>query len=87
MNATSALRQRRGKGLAGETRGLMQVQAVAGVGGFLSAINNEIMAVALPTVSRHFEASASTATWILLSCMLVATSLVLVFGRIADLAG
>lgn len=87
MNAISALRQRRGKGLAGETRGLMQLQAVAGVGGFLSAINNSIMAVALPTVSRHFEASASTATWILLSYMLVATSLVLVFGRIADLVG
>lgn len=68
-------------------RYLWQVQAIAGLGGFLSAINISIMAVALPTVSHHFHASASTASWIILSYMLVATVLVLVFGRVADMVG
>ncbi|MFG3525105.1 MFS transporter [Nocardia nova] len=70
-----------------EGRGLIQVQAIAGLGGFLAAINNSIMAVALPTVSRHFHASASAASWIALAYMLVATVLVLVFGRVADMLG
>ncbi|MFE3956025.1 MFS transporter [Nocardia sp. NPDC059091] len=70
-----------------ERRGLVQVQAIAGLGGFLSAINNSIMAVALPTVSRHFHATASAASWIALSYMMVATVLVLVFGRVTDMLG
>lgn len=45
------------------------------------------MAVALPTVSQHFHASASAASWIVLSYMLAATALVFVFGRAADILG
>lgn len=66
---------------------LWQVQAVAGLGGFLAGVNTSTMDVALPTVSRHFGASASTASWTLLSYMLVTTVLVFVFGRVADMIG
>ena len=66
---------------------LWQVQAVAGLGGFLACVNTSTMDVALPTVSRHFAASATAASWILLAYMLVTTTLVFVFGRVADMIG
>ena len=66
---------------------LWQVQVVAGLGGFLAGVNTSTMDVALPTVSRHFGASASGASWTLLSYMLVTTVLVFVFGRVADMVG
>ncbi|MFG2276881.1 DHA2 family efflux MFS transporter permease subunit [Streptomyces chartreusis] len=66
---------------------LWQIQVVAGLGGFLAGVNTSTMDVALPTVSRHFGASASTASWTLLSYMLVTTVLVFVFGRAADMIG
>ncbi|MEV7391364.1 DHA2 family efflux MFS transporter permease subunit [Streptomyces sp. NPDC091215] len=66
---------------------LWQIQVVAGLGGFLAGVNTSTMDVALPTVSRHFGASASAASWTLLSYMLVTTVLVFVFGRAADLIG
>ncbi|GAA4862197.1 MFS transporter [Saccharopolyspora rosea] len=66
---------------------LWQVQAVAGLGGFLACVNTSTMDVALPTVSRHFGASATAASWILLAYMLVTTTLVFVFGRVADMIG
>ncbi|MFI7103202.1 DHA2 family efflux MFS transporter permease subunit [Streptomyces sp. NPDC050161] len=66
---------------------LWQVQVIAGLGGFLAGVNTSTMDVALPTVSRHFGASASAASWTLLSYMLVTTVLVFVFGRVADMIG
>ena len=64
---------------------LWQVQLVAGIGGFLASVNASTINVALPAVSRHFEASASGASWTLLSYMVVTTVLVFVFGRVADM--
>jgi EmrB/QacA subfamily drug resistance transporter len=43
--------------------------------------------VALPVVVRHFDASATAASWALLTYMLVTTILVLAFGRLADILG
>ncbi|MFC7016094.1 DHA2 family efflux MFS transporter permease subunit [Streptomyces viridiviolaceus] len=63
------------------------MQLVAGLGGFLASVNTSTMDVALPTVSRHFGASASGASWTLLSYMLVTTVLVFVFGRVTDMIG
>ncbi|MEV0266493.1 DHA2 family efflux MFS transporter permease subunit [Streptomyces sp. NPDC050617] len=76
-----------GEPARGPTPRLWQVQVVAGLGGFLAGVNTSTMDVALPTVSRHFGASASAASWTLLSYMLVTTVLVFVFGRVADLVG
>ncbi|MFC9557708.1 DHA2 family efflux MFS transporter permease subunit [Rhodococcus sp. NPDC056960] len=64
---------------------LWQVQVAAGLGGFLAGVNTSAINVALPSISRHFDASASGASWTLLSYMLVTTVLVFVFGRVADM--
>ncbi|MGW8375330.1 DHA2 family efflux MFS transporter permease subunit [Streptomyces sp. ODS28] len=66
---------------------LWQIQVVAGLGGFLAGVNTSTMDVALPTVSSHFGASASAASWTLLSYMLVTTVLLFPFGRVADMIG
>ena len=53
----------------------------------LAGTNTSTLDVALPVVARHFSASATQASWIVLSYMLVNTILILVFGRVADIIG
>jgi EmrB/QacA subfamily drug resistance transporter len=64
-----------------------RVLSVTSLGMMLCGLNSSTMDVALPVVAAHFHASASEATWIVLAFLLVNTSLILVFGRVADLVG
>jgi EmrB/QacA subfamily drug resistance transporter len=63
------------------------VFSVTSVGVLLAGLNTSTLDVALPTVVRHFDASATGASWILLSYLLVSTVLILPFGRLADIIG
>jgi EmrB/QacA subfamily drug resistance transporter len=60
---------------------------VTSLGVLLAATNTSTLDVALPVVARHFHASASAASWALLTYMLLNTVLILVFGRLADIVG
>jgi EmrB/QacA subfamily drug resistance transporter len=53
----------------------------------MTGLNNSSISIALPTIARHFNASAIQAQWILLSFMLANTTLMIVFGRLADAVG
>jgi EmrB/QacA subfamily drug resistance transporter len=53
----------------------------------MTGLNNSSINIALPTIVRHFDASAVQAQWILLSFMLTNTVLMVVFGRVADIVG
>ncbi|MFJ6569423.1 MFS transporter [Streptomyces sp. NPDC091292] len=53
----------------------------------LTGLNTSGLDVALPSITRHFEASAGQANWIVLSYLLSGTVLLLVWGRLADLFG
>lgn len=64
-----------------------RVLSVTSLGMMLCGLNTSTMDVALPVVAAHFQASASEATWIILAFLLVNASLILVFGRVADLVG
>ena len=64
-----------------------RVLSVTSLGNLLTGLNASTLDVGLPAVSRHFHASPSQASWILLSYMLVNTVLILVFGRLADMLG
>ncbi|MCW2530402.1 MAG: hypothetical protein JWM76_5262 [Pseudonocardiales bacterium] len=64
-----------------------RVLSVSAIGAILAGINSSMIDVALPSVNRHFDSSATEASWILLSYLLVTTSLIMVFGRIADMVG
>jgi EmrB/QacA subfamily drug resistance transporter len=63
------------------------VFSVTAIGVLLSGLNASTLDVALPAVVRHFDTSATAATWILLSYLLVSTVLILPFGRLADIVG
>jgi EmrB/QacA subfamily drug resistance transporter len=54
---------------------------------FMTGLNNSSMTIALPTIVRHFGASAFEANWVLLSFMLTNTVLMIFFGRLADVLG
>ncbi|MQA93986.1 MAG: MFS transporter [Streptosporangiales bacterium] len=53
----------------------------------LLGLNTSMLNVALPSIVRAFDASAFAANWILLVFMLVNTSLLVFFGRCADVFG
>jgi MFS family permease len=61
--------------------------SVTSLGVLLAAANTSTLDVALPVVARHFRASATAASWALLTYMLVNTVLILAFGRLADIVG
>ncbi|RKS68508.1 EmrB/QacA subfamily drug resistance transporter [Motilibacter peucedani] len=64
-----------------------RVLSVTSLGVVLTGLNSSTLDVGLPSVSRHFNASPTQASWFLLSYMLVNTVLILLFGRLADLVG
>jgi EmrB/QacA subfamily drug resistance transporter len=61
--------------------------SVVGLASILTALNASALNTALPAVVRHFHASSSEASWILLTYLLVSTVLTLVWGRCADILG
>ncbi|RZS89651.1 EmrB/QacA subfamily drug resistance transporter [Motilibacter rhizosphaerae] len=64
-----------------------RVLSVTSLGVILTGLNTSTLDVGLPAVSRHFGASPAQASWFLLAYMLVNTTMILVFGRVADLVG
>ncbi|MEW2397217.1 MFS transporter [Streptomyces sp. NPDC046862] len=54
---------------------------------FIVVASTSVLTIALPTMARHFGASAFESTWLLLMPSLVQTCLLILFGRIADLVG
>jgi EmrB/QacA subfamily drug resistance transporter len=61
--------------------------SVVGLASIFSGMSTSALNVALPTVVRHFSASATAASWILLAFMLAQTVLMVTSGRLADLFG
>ncbi|MGH8891145.1 MAG: MFS transporter [Acidothermaceae bacterium] len=76
-----------GQGRSQQERYAWRVLSVTSLGVLLTGLNSSTLDVGLPSVSRHFAATPSQASWFLLSYMLVNTVLILVFGRVADLVG
>ncbi|MFC6086361.1 MFS transporter [Sphaerisporangium aureirubrum] len=72
---------------ARKLRHAWRVCSVTSLGLVLIGINASTLNVALPAVVRHFEAGAFAASWILLSYLLVNTTTLVFFGRVADLLG
>jgi EmrB/QacA subfamily drug resistance transporter len=61
--------------------------SVVGLASIFSGMSGSALNVALPTVVRHFDASATAASWMLLAFMLANTVLMIFFGRLADMFG
>ncbi|ETN37320.1 uncharacterized protein HMPREF1541_08311 [Cyphellophora europaea CBS 101466] len=54
---------------------------------FLAALDVTIVTTALPTISRHFNASASDYTWVGSAYLLAAASSAPVWGKVSDIFG
>lgn len=57
------------------------------IGAFMAALDASIVNVALPDLSGSFHSSASVVGWVLISYLLTLTTLLTLFGRLADIMG
>lgn len=63
------------------------VLATAATGTFMATLDSSIVNVAMPTISAQLNSDLSTLQWIVTAYLLTITSLLPVFGRLADLVG
>ena len=63
------------------------ILATVSVGTFMATLDSSIVNVALPTISGQLQADLATLQWVVTAYLLTISSLLPVFGRIADLLG
>lgn len=63
------------------------VLAVVSVGTAMSALDNGIVNVAYPEITRHFDVPVTTVSWVSLCYLLVSSASLATFGRVADIFG
>ena len=63
------------------------ILATVSIGTFMATLDGSIVNVALPTISGKLHADLSTLQWVVSAYLLTISSLLPVFGRIADLLG
>jgi len=72
----------------GETyRNKWYVMTAVSVGVFLATIDSSIVNIALPTITKTFNAEFATVQWIVLAYLLTITTLMLSIGRLSDIIG
>jgi MFS family permease len=76
-----------GEGPGAEERYSRNMLALLSATLVISALSGGVLNVSFPVVVRHFNASATAASWLLLGSMLTSTSLIIMFGRLADMFG
>jgi EmrB/QacA subfamily drug resistance transporter len=69
-----------------ESRKWLCFVAIA-LGSFVAYLDTTIVNIALPTLTRYFQADLSVIKWVVTSYLLMVTGLVLIFGRLADMYG
>jgi MFS family permease len=63
------------------------VLVVATFGAFMVPFDSSVVNLAIPSIGEEFGGELALLTWIPLATLISMTSLVLVFGRLADLKG
>ncbi|MDP4085288.1 MAG: MFS transporter [Bacillota bacterium] len=63
------------------------VVATVCIGAFMAALDASIINIALPNLEQQFHTRMSEIEWVSLSYLLSLASLILIFGRIADMIG
>ncbi len=63
------------------------ILATVSIGTFMATLDSSIVNVALPTISGKLNADLSTLQWVVTAYLLTISSLLPVFGRLADLIG
>jgi len=78
---------RRPRAVAGHRNAAWFVVATVCVGAFMGQLDASIVALALPTLQRHFDAPLGAVTWVGLSYLLVLVASVTAMGRLSDMVG
>ncbi|MHB8126886.1 MAG: MFS transporter [Desulfitobacteriaceae bacterium] len=63
------------------------ILAIVSVGTFMATLDSSIVNVALPTISQNLNADLSILQWVVTAYLLTISSLLPIFGRVADLIG
>lgn len=63
------------------------ILATASIGTFMSTLDSSIVNIALPTISEHLHSGLAILQWVVTAYLLAISSLLPVFGRIADMFG
>ncbi len=73
-------------GKIGNKKTLITILTIA-LGTFMSALDSSIVNVVLPVIQTEFSVSLSTVEWVVIAYLMVISSLLLTFGRLADVYG
>ncbi|HUS76601.1 MAG TPA: MFS transporter [Methanothrix sp.] len=57
------------------------------LGIFMFVIDGSVVSIALPTITRYFQADVAQSQWVITSYLVTVTSLLLIFGKIAERTG
>lgn len=57
------------------------------VGTFMSPLDSSIVNVALPTLGKAFNVPITSVEWVVVAYLLIISTLLLTFGRLADMIG
>ncbi|MBO8169954.1 MAG: MFS transporter [Thermoanaerobacteraceae bacterium] len=63
------------------------IHATISIGVFMATLDGSIVNVALPTIARNFRTPLETLQWVVTAYLLTISSLLPVFGRLADILG
>jgi MFS family permease len=63
------------------------IWAAVGFGTFLNVLDNSMLNVSLPTITRELRTDVGTIQWVVTGYVLVISSLLLTGGRLADVYG
>ena len=70
-----------------EKKKMTAVILAVGIGTFMSSLDSSIVNLVMPLIKNDYRISLSMVEWIVTAYLLVVSSLLLTFGRIADLYG
>lgn len=57
------------------------------LGIFMFVIDGSVVSIALPTITRYFQADVSLSQWVITSYLVTVTSLLMIFGKVAERTG
>ncbi len=67
--------------------GPWQVFSLVAIGIFMATLDGSIVNIAVPTIMKELQVSVAAVQWVVMIYLLVATALLLSFGRLSDIHG
>ncbi|TDT52059.1 MFS transporter [Fonticella tunisiensis] len=70
------------------TRGRrIQILIAVAIGTFMGALDSSVVNIALPNITKYFNAPLAAVQWVVMSYLLIISSLLLTYGRMGDMYG